>query len=297
MINKALELVKRASPYLTAALTAYGGEALTQAGVSSPGSEADVGRRILQTVWQRQTHESKASLASALRDAIEDEGDPDAMAALRHRIKRALGSDQELLNVVSDLLSAAGVTDDRAESEARLTVASIAVRDIETNHSATITHSNLDRAVPLSETALAQQEILLGDTHPNTLTARNNLATAYQEAGDLDRAITLYEATLAQHELILGDTHPNTLVIRNNLALAYREAGDLDRAVPLLEATLAQHELILGDTHPNTLAARNNLAAAYREAGDLDRAITLYEATLAQHELILGDTHPNTLVI
>ncbi|MER5347233.1 tetratricopeptide repeat protein, partial [Streptomyces mirabilis] len=58
---------------------------------------------------------------------------------------------------------------------------------------------DLGRAIPLFEATLAQYEQVLGDTHPDTLSSRNNLASAYQEAGDLGRAIPLFEATLAQY--------------------------------------------------------------------------------------------------
>ncbi|MEU2667331.1 tetratricopeptide repeat protein [Streptomyces sp. NPDC007164] len=152
------------------------------------------------------------------------------------------------------------------------------------------------RAVPLLEATLAQRVQVLGDTHPDTLSSRNNLASACREAGDLARAVPLFEATLAQYEQVLGDTHPDTLICRNNLAGAYRETGDRVRAVPLLEATLAQRVQVLGDTHPDTLSSRNNLASAYHEAGDRVRAVPLFEATLAQYEQVLGDTHPDTLI-
>ncbi|MGW1982746.1 FxSxx-COOH system tetratricopeptide repeat protein [Streptomyces collinus] len=151
------------------------------------------------------------------------------------------------------------------------------------------------RTIPLMEAILAQREQVLGDTHPTTLTSRNNLASAYESAGDLGRAIPLHETTLAQCEQDLGDTHPLTLTSRNNLAYAYRTVGDLGRAIPLYEATLAQREQVLGDTHPDTLTSRNNLARAYQAAGDLGRAIPLHEATFAQCEQVLGDTHPTTL--
>ncbi|WP_078614805.1 FxSxx-COOH system tetratricopeptide repeat protein [Streptomyces collinus] len=149
--------------------------------------------------------------------------------------------------------------------------------------------------IPLRTAVLTQHEQVLGDTHPHTLTSRNNLASAYRAVGDLGRAIPLYEATLAQREQVLGDTHPHTLVSRNHLASAYRAVGDLGRAIPLYEATLAQFEQVLGDTHPDTLASRNDLASAYESAGDLGRAIPLHEVTLAQYEQVLGDTHPHTL--
>ncbi|MFD8082705.1 tetratricopeptide repeat protein [Kitasatospora sp. NPDC059722] len=151
------------------------------------------------------------------------------------------------------------------------------------------------RTIPLLEATLAHCELILGDTHHDTLASRNNLAGGYASIGDLNRAIPLLEATLAQSEEVLGDTHPDTLVSRINLASAYSKSGDLARAISLYEATLAQCENVLGDTHPDTLINRNHLASAYRNVGDLASALPLMEATLAQCEQIFGDIHPSTL--
>jgi tetratricopeptide (TPR) repeat protein len=151
------------------------------------------------------------------------------------------------------------------------------------------------RAIPLLEATTAQCNQALGDTHPNTLSSRINLAAAYRASGKLGRAIPLLEVTTAQCSQALGDTHPYTLTSRNNLASAYESAGDVDQAISLHQATLAQREQVLGHTHPNTLTSRNNLALAYRAAGDLDRAIPLLETVLTQCEQVLGDTHPKTL--
>ncbi|MEU6234003.1 tetratricopeptide repeat protein [Kitasatospora sp. NPDC047058] len=152
------------------------------------------------------------------------------------------------------------------------------------------------RAVPLREIHAAHCARTLGESHPDTLTSRHNLALAYRMAGDLERAIPLYETILAEREQALGHTHPGTLTTRNNLAVAYQAAGDLQRAIPLLETTLAQHEEALGDTHLHTLLSRSTLAVAYRAAGDLQRAIPLLETTLAQREEALGNGHHSTLI-
>ncbi|MDW4911440.1 tetratricopeptide repeat protein, partial [Streptomyces sp. ADMS] len=64
---------------------------------------------------------------------------------------------------------------------------------------------------------------VLGEDHPDTLASRNNLAYAYQSAGDLGRSIPLYEQTLADRVRVLGEDHPDTLVSRNNLASAIAE--------------------------------------------------------------------------
>ncbi|MGM7443127.1 tetratricopeptide repeat protein [Streptomyces tunisiensis] len=135
----------------------------------------------------------------------------------------------------------------------------------------------------------------LGEDHPDTLTSRNNLASAYESAGDLGRAIPLYEQTLTDRIRLLGEDHPDTLTSRNNLAYAYWSAGDLGRAIPLYEQTLTDRIRLLGEDHPNTLTSRNNLAGAYRSAGDLGRAIPLFEQTLTDSIRVLGEDHPNTL--
>ncbi|AGS72099.1 tetratricopeptide repeat protein [Streptomyces collinus] len=155
--------------------------------------------------------------------------------------------------------------------------------------------SHTARAIPLLLTIVAQRKQSLGDTHPHTLTSRNDLALAYQDAGDLDRAIPLLQTTLAQRERTLGDAASDTLTSRNDLALAYQDAGDLDRAIPLLQTTLAEREHSLGNAHPDVLTSRNNLALAYQDAGDLDRAIPLLQIVLAQREHSLGNAHPHAL--
>uniref|UniRef100_UPI000A69D766 tetratricopeptide repeat protein n=1 Tax=Streptomyces torulosus TaxID=68276 RepID=UPI000A69D766 len=88
----------------------------------------------------------------------------------------------------------------------------------------------------------SQCEEVLGDTHPDTLNSRNNLAGAYASAGDLGRAIPLYETTLSQCEEVLGDTHPDTLNSRNNLALARRDAAAVQQPDTATPATDPDHQ-------------------------------------------------------
>ena len=59
----------------------------------------------------------------------------------------------------------------------------------------------------------------LGPDHPDTLTSMNNLAGAYQDAGQLDRALPLFEETLAAQRAKLGPDHPDTLATMSNLAV------------------------------------------------------------------------------
>jgi hypothetical protein len=59
---------------------------------------------------------------------------------------------------------------------------------------------------------------------PDTLNSRDNLASAYQAAGDLGRAIPLFEEVLADATRVLGADHPGTLTVRDNLAAVRRSS-------------------------------------------------------------------------
>ena len=68
-------------------------------------------------------------------------------------------------------------------------------------------------------------ELALGRDAPDTLTSRNNLGSAYQNAGRPAEAITLHEQTLADRERLLGPDHLDTLTSRNHLANVRQKAG------------------------------------------------------------------------
>ncbi|SDR05679.1 Tetratricopeptide (TPR) repeat [Thermostaphylospora chromogena] len=154
---------------------------------------------------------------------------------------------------------------------------------------------DLSRAIPMHKQVLDDRMRVLGADHPDTLTSRNNLASAYHSAGKLDQAITLYKQVLDDRMRVLGADHPDTLTSRNNLASAYHSAGKLDQAITLYKQVLDDRMRVLGADHPDTLTSRNNLAYAYHSAGKLDQAITLYKQVLDDRMRVLGADHPDTL--
>ncbi|WP_314875836.1 tetratricopeptide repeat protein, partial [Actinomyces oris] len=93
---------------------------------------------------------------------------------------------------------------------------------------ATTIRNAVDLGMPQLALTLTDSVTRAGDTlgpdHPGTLTARNNLAYTYQDAGRLEEAIALFEQNLEDHTRILGPHHPGTLTARNNLANAYQDA-------------------------------------------------------------------------
>jgi tetratricopeptide (TPR) repeat protein len=151
------------------------------------------------------------------------------------------------------------------------------------------------QAIVAGEPLVADFEHVLGPDHPDTVTARDCLAAAYQAAGRAAEAIPLYEQNLGACERLLGADHPRSLNSRSSLAVAYAGAGRLSEAIPLLERTVAGRERVLGPDHPDTVNSQNNLAAAYRDAGRVAKAIPLLERTVAGRERMLGPGHPDTL--
>ncbi|MFD9285692.1 tetratricopeptide repeat protein [Streptomyces mirabilis] len=137
----------------------------------------------------------------------------------------------------------------------------------------------------------------LGSDHPNTLTARHNLAHWQGEAGDAQGAADAYTAVLADSIRMLGPDHPNTLVLRHNLARLRGEMGDIQGAADAYTAELADSIRMLGPDHPNTLTLRHNLARLRGEMGDIQGAADAYTAMLADSIQVLGPDHPRTLTL
>ena len=152
-------------------------------------------------------------------------------------------------------------------------------------------------SIEFYEQMLAERERVLGADHPYTLTARNNLAHAYDSVGRFGEAIELYERVLAERERVLGADHLDTLTVRNNLAVAYYSVGRFGEAIELFEQVLAEQERVLTPDHPDTLNTRNNLAGAYDSVGRFGEAIELFERVLAEYERVLGADHLDTLTV
>ena len=141
---------------------------------------------------------------------------------------------------------------------------------------------------------LRRQE--LGQDHPATLVAMNNLAMAYHDAGRLDMAIPVLATTLEKRRMILGANHRDTIETMNDLAVAFWQAGQPAEAIPLYEATLVKVRATLGEDHTDTLNIMDNLAVAYAAAGLPDKAIPRHEAAIAGFTSMLGIDHLSTLV-
>ena len=134
-----------------------------------------------------------------------------------------------------------------------------------------------------------------GPEHPDTLSARHELARWTGEAGDATGARDQYAALLPIEERVLGAEHPDTLATQHNLAYWTGAAGDAVGARDQFAALLPVVERVRGPEHPATLFARNQHARWTGEAGDAARARDQLAALLPIEERVLGAEHPDTL--
>ncbi|MFJ7044158.1 tetratricopeptide repeat protein [Streptomyces sp. NPDC101112] len=99
------------------------------------------------------------------------------------------------------------------------------------------------QAVEYDERIARHSNDIHGPDHPDTLTARNNLAISYSHPGRAQDALNLRERVLADYERILGEDHPDTLTARHNLARARDAAAAVQQPDTATPATAPDHQL------------------------------------------------------
>ncbi|KAJ7106940.1 P-loop containing nucleoside triphosphate hydrolase protein, partial [Mycena epipterygia] len=158
------------------------------------------------------------------------------------------------------------------------------------------------QAEPLQVTVLEKRKNMLGEGHPDTLTAMNNLARTYCSLGKLKEAEELqvmaeklHVAVVEKRKNVLGEDHPDTLTNMHNLAKTYRTLGKLDEAEELQLVVLEKSKTILGEDHPDTLTIMSNLAQIYHIMGKLEEAEKLQVVVVEKRKTVLSEDHPHTL--
>jgi hypothetical protein len=154
-----------------------------------------------------------------------------------------------------------------------------------------LVHAAIEHWDRVRETALR----LLGPDHPDTLTARHELASWRGEAGDPAGAARALQDLLTERLRILGPDHPDTLNTRHELAGWEGAAGKPANAASALQVLLTDTVRVVGPDHSITLTTRRNLAHWRERAGDPAGAARALQELLADHLRILGPDHPKTL--
>ncbi|MFD8464887.1 hypothetical protein ACFV10_07160 [Streptomyces cyaneofuscatus] len=108
MSAEIVQLVEQASPYLTAAVGAYGAAVLTRAEDAAADATVTLGQRILGAVWRRRDEEGQAELERVVDEAADEQDESYTVAVLGRLLRRALQDDAELRAELSALLPVPG---------------------------------------------------------------------------------------------------------------------------------------------------------------------------------------------
>jgi hypothetical protein len=95
-------------PYVTSALSAYGGAVLAKAEDGAADATAGFGRRLLRRLFRR--NEDGEPLPPVLAKVVANPDDPDYLGTLRATIRDALESDAQMLAEIREILAQARTT-------------------------------------------------------------------------------------------------------------------------------------------------------------------------------------------
>lgn len=95
-------LASEISPYMTAAVSAYGGAVLARARDQAADATVGAGRRILQRIFGTRT---PGDVPAVVAELAADPQDTDLQAALRVEIRRLLAADPQLAADVREMLA------------------------------------------------------------------------------------------------------------------------------------------------------------------------------------------------
>jgi hypothetical protein len=105
MAGEIATLVADATPYVTAAVGAYGGAVLAKVRDDAADATVGVGRRLLQRVFGHRTADEP--LPAPLAALAADPGDADALGMVRWALRQALEVDAAMLEEVKSMLASA----------------------------------------------------------------------------------------------------------------------------------------------------------------------------------------------
>ncbi len=151
---------------------------------------------------------------------------------------------------------------------------------------------DLAGARALQEEILRKRTETLGDEHPDTLYALNNLAVTLNAQGDGSTARKMMHRVLELRSKVLGPEHPLTLATVRNVGAICLQAGDYAQAKENLESGLTKSLHALGREHVETWALAYHLIITLVRMNDSSGRIR----DLMKNELApLIETNPDSL--
>ena len=155
--------------------------------------------------------------------------------------------------------------------------------------------SGYKRAFELSEKAYMLCGTILGEHHPETLSALNTLAQSSHKVLKFDEARELYEKACSLSCRALGEGHTVTQASIYNYANLYYENKKFRKAYKLFDKVYNLRSTYLGEENPDTLRALDSLAENCSKIRKHKKALECRKKEYQLYSKILGEHHPDTL--
>ncbi|MBS3747852.1 MAG: serine/threonine protein kinase [Wenzhouxiangellaceae bacterium] len=152
-------------------------------------------------------------------------------------------------------------------------------------------HGDSAEAAEIGEEAYSIHVRVQGETHPESLTMLNNLASFHREGGNPQRAVVLYDRSHELRRRILPEDHLLLAFTAHGLGNTLREIGRFTESERWLREAL---RLCLVHESRNEAVTRENLAKTLLAAGRTADAIRQQELAVGAFETHYGEDSPAT---
>ncbi|KAI1207405.1 uncharacterized protein F4807DRAFT_434469 [Annulohypoxylon truncatum] len=157
--------------------------------------------------------------------------------------------------------------------------------------------SNPEEELEISRQIAAVQEYRLGNKHPGTLDAVQQLAKDLIEVGFYDEAEANMRRVLLSYENMVGANYVKKTEACEVLASIRLKQGKYDDAKELFNRALHNHLARLGREHPTTQKCWSQLGQVYDLQGHSDIAGEIYDKCIAILNATKGGDHPDVLQV
>jgi tetratricopeptide (TPR) repeat protein len=111
---------------------------------------------------------------------------------------------------------------------------------------------------------------VVGEEHPDTLSAMANLAATYRDQGRWKEAEELQVKVVEARRRVLGEEHPDTISAMANLAYTKRDLGQNGVAIDLMTQSATASSRVLGYDHPDCRSRYEQATLWSRTSSDHD---------------------------
>ncbi|GFY70803.1 tankyrase [Trichonephila inaurata madagascariensis] len=136
-----------------------------------------------------------------------------------------------------------------------------------------------------------------GENHPDTQSAKQDLAIALQHNGNYYEASKIFESIVEVLSEIYDEHHPNILNAQVNLADVLVQLRNYERAMETFEDLYHKYKIKFGEMHDKTLQMKSNIGFILQKQGQLYEAKDIFQEILEGFLIVFGPTDTLTTTV